>query len=223
MNRICQIIGALVFTTTAAMSDFGGVFIGAGLGVGMMRNDTKYVDTTQGEGKTTASKVGGYYQFHAGYLHEVGTSKTMVGGDIYISGSSAKKLDNIGVDGGDIAGTIDQKRSTGFGLAVIAGKLINPKVMVYGRMGYETSRYEMKLNLTGSTPQSFTKSYAGMVPGVGLNYKVASNMLVGLGYDYAGLFSNKTVYDDGNVNVQVKPVEHRVMVKLSFVFNPSTC
>jgi outer membrane immunogenic protein len=223
MNKIYQIIGALVLTTTTAMSDYGGIFVGAGLGVGMMRNDTKYVDATQGEGKSTVAKLGAYYQLHAGYLHEVGTSKTLVGGDIYVNGSSAKKLNNVGVDGGAIAGTIEQKRSTGVGIAAILGKLINPKVMIYGRVGYELSKYDMKLNLIGVTPKSFTKSYNGIVPGVGLNYKIAHNMMIGGGYDYTGLFSNKTVYQNGDVNIQVKPAEHRMMVKLTFVFNPSTC
>lgn len=223
MNKIYQIIGALVLTTTTAMSDYGGIFVGAGLGIGMMRNDTKYVDAAQGEGKSTVSKLGAYYQLHAGYLHEVGTSKTLVGGDIYVNGSSAKKLNNVGVDGGAIAGTIEQKRSTGVGIAAIAGKLINPKVMIYGRVGYELSKYDMKLNLIESAPQDFTKSYNGVVPGVGLNYKIAHNMMIGGGYDYTGLFSNKTVYQKGDINVQVKPVEHRMMVKLTFVFNPSTC
>jgi outer membrane immunogenic protein len=223
MNKIYQIIGALVLTTTTAMSDYGGIFVGAGLGVGMMRNDTKYVDATQGEGKSTVSKLGAYYQLHAGYLHEVGTSKTLVGGDIYVNGSSAKKLNNVGVDGGAIAGTIEQKRSTGVGIAAIMGKLINPKVMIYGRVGYELSKYDMKLNLIGVAPKDFTKSYNGIVPGVGLNYKIAHNMMIGGGYDYTGLFSNKTVYQNGDVNIQVKPAEHRMMVKLTFVFNPSTC
>lgn len=222
MSKIHQIISALVLTTTAAMaSNYGGIFVGGGLGVGVMRNETKYTDTAFGEGKTTTTKVGGYYQLHAGYLHELGTSKTMLGGDVYMNSSSAKIINNIGVNGRAIVGTLEQKRSSGYGLAFIAGKLVNPKVMLYGRLGYEVSHYDMKVTLINQASQSSKKSYTGIVPGVGMNYKVTPNVLVGLGYDYAGLFSNKVIYSAGTTSLHVTPAEHRVMMKVSFVFSPS--
>lgn len=222
MSRIHQIISVLVLTTTATMaSNYGGIFVGGGLGIGALRSETKYTDTALGEGKTTSTKIGGYYQLHAGYLHEVGTSKTMLGGDVYMNSSSAKKTNNMGVNGQPIVGTLEQKRSSGYGIALIAGKLVNPKVMVYGRMGYEVSRYDMKVTLVAGGSQNSTKSYTGMVPGVGMNYKVTSNVLVGLGYDYAGLFGNKVIYSAGTTNIQVNPAEHRVMMKVSYVFNTS--
>lgn len=222
MSKIYQGISALIFTTTTVMAgNYGGFFIGGGLGAAALRNEAKYTDTTQGKGKLTANKLGAYYQVHAGYLHEVGTSKTMIGGDIFLNSSSAKKIYNIGVNNQPAVGTLEQKRSTGYGIAAIAGKLVNPKVMVYGRLGYEMSRYEMKLALVGQAPQSSTKSYSGVVPGVGMNYKVTPNVLVGLGYDYAGFFAEKVIYSAGTVNLRVKPVEHRVMLKVSFVFAAS--
>ncbi|WP_032112668.1 outer membrane protein [Candidatus Paracaedibacter symbiosus] len=222
MSKIYRVLGALVLTTTAALSSpYGGVFVGAGLGVGALRSETKYVDnTTLASGKSTATKFGLYYQGHLGYLHEVGDSKTMIGGDVYVNGSSANKVENIGANGQLVAGTLQQKRSVGYGVALIAGKLVNPKVMIYARLGYEMSRYKMNLKLAGQQQKTFNKDYASVVPGVGLNYKVAHNVLVGVGYDYAGFASKKTVYTDAAQNIQVNPAEHRVMAKVSFVFNP---
>lgn len=221
MNKICQIIGLLTLTTTAAMSNsYGGAFVGGGIGVGGMRAEGKYTDAVQGEGKTNFNKFGAAYQLHGGYLTEIGTSKTMVGGEIYLSGSSAKKASNIGVDGGAVAGSLNLKRSVGYGFAVIAGKLVNPKVMVYGRVGYEMSRYNIDLNLTGGVqPQSIKKTFSGVVPGAGIDYKVAPNVLVGVEYNYAGLFGNKVVYEQGNQKVEVNPTEHRLLVKASFMMD----
>ena len=220
MRKLNTILGILALTsTTACANPYGGLFAGVGLGGAMQQNQTKYIDATTGNGKTTFSKAGAYYQIHAGYLHEVGTSKTLVGFDVYLNSSSAKKQGNVGVNGQPVAGILEQKRGAGYGIALIAGKLVNPKVMLYARLGYETAKYKMKLTPTGQAPQESTVSYNGMVPGVGVNYKLASNILAGVGYDYAGMFSNKDVYKKGNISVQVKPVEHRVMVKVSFVFN----
>jgi len=220
MNKFYQSLGALILTTTAAMSNnYGGVFVGGGLGIGGMRAESKYADALQGNGKTTLNKFGAAYQIHAGYLTEIGSSKTMVGGEIYLNGSSAKKEGNVGINGGNVAGTVNLKRSLGYGLALIVGKLVNPKVMIYARAAYEASRYNIDLKLDGAQSQSIKKTYTGFVPGVGFDYKVTPNIVVGLGYDYAGLFGNKDVYQNGNVKVQVNPAEHRIMAKVSFVLN----
>lgn len=219
MNKIYQVLGALILTTTAAVSNnYGGIFVGGGLGAAIMRAEGKYEDATSGNGKTTFNKFGAAYQIHAGYLTEIGSSKTMVGGDIYLNGSSAKKEGNVGVDGQIVAGSMNVKRSLGYGIALIIGKLVNPKVMIYGRAAYEMNRYNLDLNL-GAQSQSVKKTYGGFVPGVGVDYKLTPNVIVGLGYDYAGLFGNKTVYEQGNVKIQVNPTEHRIMAKVAFVLN----
>lgn len=220
MNRICQVISAFILTTTAAVSNnYGGVFVGGGLGMGGMRSESKYTDIVQGNGKTNLNKFGAAYQLHTGYLTEIGSSKTMVGGEIYLNGSSAKKEGDIGIDGGAVVGSMSLKRSLGYGVALIAGKLVNPKVMVYARIAYEMSRYNIDLKLAGAQSQSIKKTYSGVVPGAGIDYKVAPNVIVGLGYDYAGLFGNKAVYEQGNQKIEVNPSEHRIMAKVSFVMN----
>lgn len=222
MSKICRILGALVVTTTVAFSSpYGGLFAGVGLGAGMANNEINYFDIGNGaSGKTTANKIGLYYQAHVGYLHEVGDSKTMIGGDIYFNSSSVDKAVHLKADVLGSAGALKAKRSSGYGIAVIAGKLVNPKVMVYTRLGYETSRYNMTLALDGQQDKTFNSNYTGMVPGVGLNYKATSNMLIGVGYDFAGLATKKVIYQDAAQTIELKPVEHRLMVKVSFVFNP---
>lgn len=220
MNKIYQALSILALTTTAALSNnYGGVFVGGGLGAAIMRAEGKYVDATQGEGKTTFNKFGAAYQIHAGYLTEIGNSKTMVGGELFLNGSSAKKDGKLGVDGQAVVGTMNLKRSFGYGLALIVGKLVNPKVMVFARAAYEMDRYTIDLKPNVGQSQSVKKTYAGFVPGVGVDYKVSPNVIVGLGYDYAGLFGNKTVAEQGNVKVQVNPTEHRLMAKVSFVMD----
>lgn len=220
--KLKTILGMLgLASTTVAAHPYGGVFAGIGLGGIMLKNQTKYIDALSGEGKTNFSKAGFAYQLHGGYLHEIGTSRTMIGFDLYFNSGSAKRQGNVGVSGLAAAGTLEQKRGMGFGLGIITGKLINPQVMLYGRIGIESVKYKMKLTLTGQPSIDSNVSYGGIVPGAGVSYKVAPNLLVGAEYHYAGLFKNKEMFKQGNLALQVKPVEHRAMIKLSYLFHSS--
>lgn len=205
---------------------FGGVYIGADLGMGQTSITHKYNDVARGTGKSDKSTFGGVYGAHVGYLHEIGTSKTIVGGELYTNLSSMHPSMNFGVDGLPIQGDVKIKRSSAIGIAVIAGKMFNLKTMLYGRVAYEKASYQTQYRFS---PGSVITSHAGhtikknvsiMAPviGMGIAYKPARMIIVGGEYQFAGLYDKKGVLNEAGIRTSIEPVEHRLLVKVSFAF-----
>lgn len=221
MKKICLMLGALTLTSTAAFSHaYGGFYVGAGLGAGVARSEHKFTDAT-GQGKVSYTKVGGLYEFFTGYMQEVGSSRTMVGGEAYMTASTAKEKENLGTNGQPVVGTVTIKREPAYGVAAILGKLVNPKVMVYAKIAYEMAKYKLDYRFTGANAAlSGVKkpSYNGVVPGAGVNYKINANLIVGAEYSFAGTYGKKKVIDANGVVCEFNPGEHRFAVRAAYIF-----
>jgi hypothetical protein len=204
---------------------FGGAYVGADLGLGYASTQHKYADL-QGKGKATQTSYGAVYGAHAGYLYEIGASKTIVGGEVYGNLSSMNPSVKLGADNFPVQGDAKIKRSTSAGAALIVGKMLNIKTMVYGRVAYEhaTYQHEYKFRTSNTLGQQAGKTlkknvaFTAPVIGGGLAYKVARMIMVGGEYQFAGMYGKKKVVNMSNFQTETDPVEHRIMLKVSFVF-----
>ena len=204
---------------------FGGFYAGADLGLGYSSSEHDYSDLT-GKGKTNETAFGAVYGGHAGYLYEIGTSKTIVGGEIYGNIASMNPTYKFGVDNLPVQGEVKIKRSNAIGLGLIAGKMFNIKTMVYGKMAFEraTFDYEYKFRPTSILVQYRGKTVKrsitemGPVIGLGLAYKPTRMFIVGAEYQFGGAFPKKKVFNEANIVTEFSPVEHRLLLKVSFAF-----
>lgn len=204
---------------------FGGAYLGVDLGIGHASIQHKYSDVT-GSGKVTKATTGAVYGAHAGYLYEIGTSKTIVGGELYGNTSSPTPSFSVGTDNFAVQGEVKIKRTMAVGGALVVGKMFNLKTMLYGRLAYEFATFEHRYNFNATSivtqfaGKSVKKnvSVGGAVMGLGLAYKVSRMMMAGAEYQFAGMYGRHKSLSQSNFKTEIEPVEHRLLLKVSFVF-----
>jgi hypothetical protein len=218
--------GMLVSTAWVSLGHaFGGAYAGADLGGGYasIRHRSQNGGTT---GKSTKKAFGGVYGVHAGYLYEIGSSRTIIGGEIYANSSSMNPKFSFGSSGQPAQGTVKIKRTVAIGGALLIGKMFNLKTMIYGRIAYEVARFHpvYKFNAASTNSQfagkSIKKNVSATTPvlGVGLAYKFMRTIIVGAEYQLAAFYGNKKVIKDTTFSTQIHPVEHRLLLRVSFAF-----
>lgn len=222
-NKIATVFTCLAMATGAQA--FGGVYAGADVGLGYDSSEHSYADLT-GKGKKNETAFGAVYGGHIGYLYEIGTSKTIVGAEIYGNLSSMNPSYQFGADGLAVQGDVKIQRTNAVGLGLVIGKMFNIKTMVYGKMAYEraTFKHEYKFRTTSYIPQyagkTVRKNVSIMAPviGLGLAYKPTRMIIVGGEYQFAGMYPKKKVFNEANIVTETAPVEHRLMLRVSFTF-----
>lgn len=203
-----------------------GPFISLNVGPVFQTGKHTYTNGAGGEGKQTIKSFGGTGGVSLGYLHEPAGSKLIFGGEVYggITTINAKK--DLIITGGTMEGKVNIKPKNFFGVAMIAGMSINPKVILYGLLGYEFSRFSFEYsNLTFQTPtaQKYSKTTKGMAPGAGAMYKLTDSII--LGAEYTMNLQGKLVLrkDDTPINgvkrgYEYSGLSHRVTARLIYVF-----
>lgn len=222
-NKIALILASSAMITGA--QSFGGVYAGADVGMGYSSSEHNYADLV-GKGKKVQTAFGAVYGGHVGYLYEIGASKTIVGAEIYGNLSSMNPSFQFGADGFAVQGDVKIQRTNAIGLGLVIGKMFNIKTMVYGKMSYEraTFKHEYKFRTTSSVLQyagkTLRKNVSVMAPvmGLGLAYKPTRMIIVGGEYQFAGMYPKKKVINQANIVTEIAPVEHRLMLRVSFTF-----
>lgn len=209
-------VSGLLLTTTSGLAYVKGLYIGAQVG-GSKASGNHEFRTPGNQDKESLKAIGGLGGIVAGYVQEIGTSRMVVGGEVYFNGhfSSDKiKLKTGGVIRGD--GTV--KHTSSMGAAVMGGMLINPKLLGYARIGFESAKFSF--NYTNPA-DDVSKSTTAIVPGAGASWQYSERVCIGGEYQYAS-FKKITPRNIGDKGIQrgftVKPTEHRVLVKLTYNF-----
>ena len=224
-NKVSIAIVSFLGCLVSSAHGFGGVYIGADLGIGYASTEHDYADLI-GKQKKLQTAFGGVYGGHVGYLYEIGTSKTIVGAEVYGNLSSMNPSYQFGADGQPVQGEVKIQRTNAVGLGLVIGKMFNIKTMVYGKMAYEraTFKHDYKFRTTAYTPQlagkSIRKNITIMAPviGLGLAYKPTRTIIVGGEYQFAGVYGKKKVINQANILTETSPVEHRLLLRVSFSF-----
>jgi opacity protein-like surface antigen len=221
-----------VVTTLASLSSVSataltGFYLGGNLGGALLRGTHRYTKVGVGEGNTQLNAFGLTYGIHAGYIMELGNSRNIVGVEAAYLRTTVKPAKNLFVQGGPVDGRFRIQHIGSMIFSVLIGKMLNPKVAIYGKIGYEIGKFQFDYtSLTfGTQPNAtYKKTAQTIVPGIGGSYAFSQHFLIGVEYNFAGFFKkiiprpSNQVINGAQVGYSFKPSEHRLMVKLSYKF-----
>lgn len=233
---IGMVLLAIIMVSQPAQAAFGGFRIGALIGAQLLQgrhwydgNDTPAVTNDQ---VYRISTIASLYGAHAGYLFELGASKMVLGGEAYIFIPQANPTVTLqllnGASSGAVEGRVEILHSRSVGFVLTAGMMFNPKVLVYGNAGLEMARFQFIYSFnnpiqTATGPSSLPSHqtlhhiFKTVVIGVGATYKVAPHFLVGVELS-SPFFKRFKARSSPPRAYNYKPVERRLMLKLTYLF-----
>lgn len=221
MKKILLAAAALISATAvqAESSSFAGFYAGVHGGVNQLNTKVGFTGGTFDLGKDLG-KASGFLGLHAGY-GMLASSNVYLGLEAYFGFSGAKVKDFI-KDGNDEV-SVELKKKSFYGVAARAGYLFNSTSMIYARLGLEGGKYEAKFTTkvgTASIDAKASKNTIRPVLGGGLEFAVASNVLLGAEYNYVvgPKVAGTTRLGTSTYNLKVNTSEHRFGVRLSYKF-----
>lgn len=207
---------------------FGGFRVGGILGIQLLQGRHWYTNSYS-TGSTDMvhrlSALSSLYGAHAGYLFELGSSKIVIGGEVYAFIPQANPTLNLQLINGPIEGSvsINHKRSIGF--VATAGMMLNPKVLAYVSAGVELAKFQFTYQfqptagvvLPTPSQQILNHSFNAINVALGGAYKIGPHFLVGLEISspFFKRFKPKIISQRA---YSYKPVERRLMMKLTYLF-----
>jgi opacity protein-like surface antigen len=224
---ICVVILGLMMIVQPTQAAFGGLRIGGIFGVQLLQgrhwydgNDTPAINNDQ---VFRVSSLSSLYGAHVGYLVELGASKMVVGGEAYVFIPQAALSVKLQLLNTAPEGNVQILHTRSIGFVLTAGMMFNPKVLVYGNAGVEMARFQFDytfnppINTQLPPKQTLTHIFKTLVVGVGATYKIAPHLLVGLELS-SPFFKRFKARDIAPRAYNYKPVERRLMFKLSYLF-----
>lgn len=226
-----KIIGVLILGLTMLVQPtqaaFGGFRLGGIFGVQLLQgrhwydgNDNPIVTNDQ---VFRLSSISSLYGAHAGYLVELGTSKMVLGGEAYMFIPQASPTVKLQLLNTPVEGNVEILHNRSIGFVFTGGMMFNPKVLVYGNAGVEMARFQFvytfnpPMNAQLPPKQTLHHIFKTIVVGVGATYKIAPHLLVSLELS-SPFFKRFKARDIPPRAYNYKPVERRLMFKLSYLF-----
>ncbi len=225
-NKLSLTLALLIGGVSAATAGFNGFYVGGHFGAAMLQGTHTYTNGGSKPGEQKAKGIGYLAGINAGYLKQMGASNMVLGGEAYFSMVGAKSSLNLQIPDGPLEGKANISHKSAMGGALIAGALLNPKVLMYAKMAYELDKFTFKYTgLTFQTPtsESYSKTTRAFVPGAGALYKMSESLLVGGEYGYAKIKKMQPRADAVALNgarrgYSFAPVEHRITAKVVYIF-----
>lgn len=220
---ISKILLSTFVTVGAAHASMAGFFVSGNAGAGLIEGEHKFKDSSTGqEGIRKVNKMGYHVGPGLGYLMAMDDGKFYVGGELYywlMSGSVRKELQT---KTGPVEGTFAIQPKRTIGAAILMGTMINPKVMMYAKVGYESQSFEFTYDdLTFQSPKSvkYTKSLTGAAPGAGILYRLSTRTSVGLELTMPMLAKAEIRKPDGSKRgFEYTPNQKRITAKVIYSF-----
>lgn len=231
-KRILGLILGVLIAAQPSYATFGGFRIGGMLGVQLLAGRHWYTTNIPNTPATDMvhrlSALSALYGAHAGYLLELGSSKIVVGGEVYGFIPQANPKLDLALMNGTVSGptegsvTINHNRSIGFVLT--AGMMINPKILAYLSAGMELAKFKFTyaFNATAPAPltsqqQVFNHTFKAINIALGGAYKISPQLLAGLELS-SPFFKRFKAPTTPARAYSYKPVERRLMIKLTYLF-----
>jgi opacity protein-like surface antigen len=221
-----QIICLLALAASGACASTQGFFVSGNVGGVFQSGNHVYISDSGREGKQNLKSFGAAAGASVGYLHETAGAKLIFGGEVFgaITTLNAKK--DLHVKDGVLEGKVGIKPKNFFGAAILAGMPINPRVILYGRLGYEFNRFAFDYsNLTFQTPtvEKYNKTLKGLAPGAGALYKLTDKLIFGAEYVFSLEGKVKLRDDKAPINGAKRGYvfsghAQRLMARLIYVF-----
>lgn len=204
-----------------------GFFMGGGFGLNNMRGQHTYKNGDNGAtGVRKYNKTSSAMSLNIGYMTAIGEGHNLIGGELYglTFGSRASKP--LQFQGGYVEGSVLVKHKNSGGLAVIFGSLLNPKMFIYAKCGYEFQSYDFQFrDVTYMTNPNFksSKSTSAIVPSLGLMVRTSKNFAIGGELSMPVVTSmevkDPTVRVDGfRTGFTHAPAGYRLLFKLAYTF-----
>lgn len=222
------LLGMTIFTHPSQAA-FGGLRVSGIAGVGILQGRHFYTGTPIPDRdmiKRLAS-IGSIMGASAGYLFELSESKLVIGGEAYLLIPGINPKIDLYLLNGPIEGTVAIKHGRSIGFAATVGMMMNPKIMVYLNVGIENARFQFTYLLQQppippSNPailpkQVISRSFKAFTPALGATYKMTPHILVGAELS-SPLFKRFKISASGPRGYNYKPVERRLVLKISYLF-----
>jgi hypothetical protein len=216
----------ILISSSQTHASLKGLYVGGNLGGALQRGEHKIANGVDGsQGLKKFSKFGMIYGASLGYLHAMNDGKMYMGVDVYylLSGISAKKDIELG---GAVEGNLTIKPKKIMGLSTIIGTMLNPKTMMFAKVGYEAQSLEFQYkDLKNHTEKAekYSRNITGLAPGAGFLYRLGKK--VSLMVDYTLPVHSKTVIRKSgsvingvNRGFEYTPSQHRVCAKVLYTF-----
>lgn len=227
LGKLVLAVSFIIFYPHVSHAYFPG--FNAGVQVGGVQLGGKHVLLDHigknGTGKPVSrSYMAGAY---GGYIIELGQGafRILLGVEGFFNKCGAQASTNIMPDGGPAEGKLTVKQLDAKGGSLIIGALVNPKVAIYGRVGVETSRFQLNYQdlVFAQTNKTavYKKNYAAVVPGIGGALLLGQKVYISLDYSFPiykklVVRSNTDLVDGTRVNMTYRPIEHRILFRLGF-------
>jgi len=169
------------------------------------------------------SALSGLYGAHAGYLFELSGSKIVVGGEVYAFLPQANPKINLALLHSSTEGSVAVNHTRSIGLALTVGMMLNPKILAYLSGGMELAKFKFTylFNSIVSPPlptqQILNHTFKAINIALGGTYKMSPHLLVGLEIS-SPFFKRFKARMATPRAYHYKPVERRMMVKLTYLF-----
>lgn len=227
-------IFGLIFLWTSMIAHpsqaaFEGFRIGGNLGLQLLQGKHYYTGFPypSADMMKRISILGAIYGAHAGYLFELGSSKIVLGAEIYALIPTASPTINLALVNQPQEGTVSFTHNRSLGVSLIAGMMLNPKIMAYLLVGIEKARFQFTYKFTNTNPapglgtlpaqQILNHNFNALNVGLGGTYKITPHFLLGVELS-SPFFKRFKISASGPRGYNYKPAERRLMLKLSYLF-----
>ena len=233
MRSISSLLLAASVLVSPAVSEaslyFSGMYTTVGIGAVWEKGKHKFVDPVKGKNQANINSFAPAASFHLGYITEVKTSTVMVGGELYYFYPGFSKRINLIPDGSVSQGNANIVRNGSYGLGFVTGKLINPKIIVYGKIAYDIAPTQFKysdLTFGSVRNKTYKKSFKKFTVGAGFRYAMSDRLHIGAEYNVVPLGKfvirkDSQVIDGASRLKEVKLTEQRFLLTLTYQITSS--
>ena len=222
----CILFAFVIGSMSPACARFHGLYAGAHLGAMILKGEHKYTNASPKEGKVVLGDMSYIVGLQGGYMNYLMDSRIVIGAELGISMPGLNTSKDLKIEGGALEGKVNIRHRYKFGLALFGGMVLNPKVMIYVKIGLESNKFDLNYSrLTFQTPsfEKYSVSVRGLVPGIGVYYKIGPKLFIGGEYNYSIMKKLQPRSDTVPLNGAARgyvfsPIQHRVVARIMRVF-----
>lgn len=220
------LLSLFFFMASLSADPVRGMFCSLNLGGSLVFQNHDYTGPSGAVEKQKKAKFSPSFGASFGLLNQLEKTKAVVGGEVSFTLPQARQKYALNASSGTQDGELSIKNPYIFGAYGIAGMMITPKLMIYGKAGYAWMKTQLKYtNLNNENPnfQNYKKTLSGLSGGAGINYLISNKFMLGgeyLFYSPNSITLRKNNSPQGGQfrKFVYHPSVHTLSLKLSMLF-----
>ena len=136
----CVLFAFILSSISPACARLHGLYAGAHLGAMILKGEHKYTNASPKEGKVVLGDMSYIVGLQGGYMNYLMDSRIVIGAELGISMPGLNTTKDLKIEGGALEGKVNIRHRYKFGLALFGGMVLNPKVMIYVKIGLESNK-----------------------------------------------------------------------------------